>query len=199
MKIISSKSIFATLVVIIISSFVFNSILNYNKNVKNILTSKIPTNNKDKIFGVKIRQQSKQGEKFLIIAESLVESNSDDKEVILENSLTTIEQNGIFTDISAGHAIISNNYDNFDFSDKVKITKKIRKFVLKTESLTGSFEKGNYYTDDDVNIVSSNIIIKGTGLDVKKNGEYIKVKGKATLKMLLSNKKWYVIKYLYFL
>ncbi|MFL2818927.1 MAG: LPS export ABC transporter periplasmic protein LptC [Candidatus Puniceispirillales bacterium] len=189
MKIISSKSIFASLVVIIISSFVFNSILDYNKNIKNVLTSKIPTNNKDKIFGVKIRQQSKQGEKFLIVAESLVESNSDEKKVILQNSLTTIEQNGIFTDISAGHAIISNNYDNFDFSDKVKITKKIRKFILKTESLTGTFEKGNYYTDDDVDIVSSNIKIKGTGLDVKKNGEYIKVKGKATLKMLLSNKK----------
>ena len=189
MKIISGKSIFATLVVIIIFSFIVNSILNYNKNVKNVLTSKIPTNNKDKIFGVKIRQQSKQGEKILIVAESLVESNSDDKKVILQNSLTTIEQNGIFTDISAGHAIISNNYDNFDFSDKVKITKKIRKFVLKTESLTGTFEKGNYYTEDDVDIVSSNIRIKGTGLDVKKNGEYIKVKGKATLKMLLSNKK----------
>ena len=189
MKIISGKSIFASLIVIIIFSFVVNSILNYNKNIKNILTSKIPTSNKEKILGVKIRQQSKQGEKFLIIAESLVESNSDNKKVILENSLTTIEQNGIFTDISAGHAIISNNYDNFDFSDKVRITKKIRKFVLKTESLTGSFEKGNYYTDDAVDIVSSNIRIKGTGLDVKKNGEYIKVKGKATLKMLLSNKK----------
>ena len=189
MKIISGKSIFASLIVIIIFSFIVNSILNYNQNIKSILTSKIPTNNKEKILGVKIRQQSKQGEKFLIIAESLVESNSDDKEVILENSLTTIEQNGIFTDISAGHAIISNNYDNFDFSDKVKITKKIRKFVLKTESLTGTFEKGNYYNDDDVDIVSNNIIIKGTGLDVKKNGEYIKVKGKATLKMLLSNKK----------
>ena len=189
MKIISGKSIFASLIVIIILSFIINSILNNNKNAKNMLISKIPSNNKEKILGVKIRQQSKQGEKFLIIAESLVESNSDDKEIILENSLTTIEQNGIFTDISAGHAIISNNYDNFDFSDKVKITKKIRKFVLTTESLTGTFEKGNYYTDDDVDIVSSNIKIKGKGLYVKKNGEYIKVKGKATLKMLLSNKK----------
>ena len=189
MKIISSKSIFASLIVIIILSFIINSILNNNKNAKNMLISKIPTNNKEKILGVKIRKRNKQGEKFLIIAESLVESNSDDKKVILENSLTTIEQNGIFTDISAGHAIISNNYDNFDFSDKVKITKKIRKFVLKTESLTGSFEKGDYNTDDDVDIVSGNIRIKGTGLDVKKNGEYIKVKGKAKLKMLLSTKK----------
>ena len=190
MKIISSKSIFASLIVIIILSFIVNSILNYNKNTKkNILINKIPTNNKEKIFGVKIRQQNKQGEKFLIIAESLVESNSDNKKVILENSLTTIDQNGIFTDISAGHAIISNNYDNFDFSDKVKITKKIRKFVLTTESLTGTFEKGNYYTDDDVDIVSNNIKIKGKGLFVKKNGEYIKVKGKAKLNMLLSTRK----------
>ena len=189
MKIISSKSIFASLIVIIILSFIINSILNNNKNAKNMLISKIPSNNKEKILGVKIRQQSKQGEKFLIIAESLVESNSDDKKVILENSLTTIEQNGIFTDISAGHAIISNNYDNFDFSDKVKITKKIRKFVLTTESLTGTFEKGNYYTDDDVDIISSNIRIKGKGLYVKKNGEYIKVKGKAKLNMLLSTRK----------
>ena len=189
MKIISGKSIFASLMVIIIFSFIVNSILNYNQNIKNILTSEIPTNNKEKILGVKIRQESKQGEKFLIIAESLVESNSDDKEVILENSLTTIDQNGIFTDISAGHAIISNNYDNFDLSDKVKITKKIRKFVLTTETLTGTFEKGNYYTDDDVDIVSSNIKIKGKGLYVKKNGEYIKVKGKAKLNMLLSTRK----------
>ena len=183
MKIISSKSIFASLIVIIILSFVINSILNNNKNATNILISKIPSNDKEKILGVKIRQQSKQGEKFLIIAESLVESNSDDKKVFLENSLTTIEQNGIFTDISAGYAIISNNYDNFDFSDNVKITKKSRKFVLKTESLAGTFEKGNYYTDDNVDIVSNNIRIKGKGLNVKKNGEYIKIKGKAKLNM----------------
>ena len=176
--------------VIIIFSFIVNSILNYNQNIKNILTSEIPTNNKEKILGVKIRQQSKQGEKFLIIAESLVESNSDDKEVILENSLTTIEQNGIFTDISAGHAIISNNYDNFDFSDKVKITKKLRKFVLQTNSLTGNFKKGDYYTDEYVDIISGNTTIKGQGLDVKQNGQYIKIKGKAVLNMLLSKNKW---------
>ena len=189
MKMISSKSLFASLIVIIILSFIVNSIFNKNKNAENMLISKIPDNNKEKILGVKIRQENKKGEKFLIVADTLVESNSKDKKVILENSLTTIDQKGILTNISAGHAIISNNYDNFDFSDKVKITKKKRKFILKTESLTGSFEKGNYYTEDDVNIVSSNIIIKGTGLDVKKNGEYIKVKGKAKLNMLLSTEK----------
>ena len=188
MKIISGKTIFAFLIIIIIISFIINIFLYDNINSKNILLNQIPINkNKDKILGVKIRQQSKKGEKFLIVAESLIERNSDDKNIYLENSLTTIEQNGIFTNISAGYAIISNNYDNFKFSDKVIITKKIRRFVLKTESLAGTFEKGNYYTDDDVDITSNNIRIKGSGLEVIKNGEYIKIKGKAKLNMLFMN------------
>tara|TARA_B100000989_G_scaffold42503_1_gene27051 strand:+ start:215 stop:784 length:570 start_codon:yes stop_codon:yes gene_type:complete len=189
MKIISGKSIFASLILIIILSFIVQIILNDQKTSKNALLDKIPSYNKEKIFGVEIRQENKKGENFLIIAETLVENTTEDKKIFLENSLTTIEQNGIFTDISAGYAIISNNYDNFNFSDNVKLTKKIRKFVLKTKSLSGTFEKGNYYTEDDVDIVSGNIRIKGKGLDVKKNGEYIKIKGKAILKMLLSNKK----------
>ncbi len=189
MKIISGKSIFASLIVIIILSFITQIIVNDQKKSKNVLLDKIPYHDEEKIFGVKIRQENKKGEKFLIVAETLVESNSKDKKVILENSLTTIDQKGIFTNISAGHAIISNNYDNFDFSDKVKITKKLRKFILKTESLSGTFEKGDYYTQDDVDIISRNIRIKGKGLDVKKNGEYIKIKGKAILNMVLSSKK----------
>ena len=189
MKIISGKSIFASLIVIIILSFITQILVNDHKNSKYELLNKIPSHDKEKIFGVEIRQENKKGEKFLIVAETLVESNSEDKKVILENSLTTIDQKGIFTNISAGHAIISNNYDNFDFSDKVKITKKLRKFILKTESLSGTFEKGDYYTQDDVDIISGNIRIKGKGLDVKKNGEYIKIKGKAILNMVLSSKK----------
>ena len=190
MKIISGKSIFASLIVIIILSFITHIIVNDQKNSKNVLLNKNPSDDEEKILGVKIRQENKKGEKFLIVADTLVESNSKDKKVILENSLTTIDQKGILTNISAGHAIISNNYDNFDFSDKVKITKKLRKFILKTESLSGTFEKGDYYTQDDVNIISGNIRIKGKGLDVKKNGEYIKIKGKAILNMVLSSKKW---------
>ena len=189
MKIISVKSIFATLIMIIILSFITQIMVNDHKNSKNMLLNKIPSDDKQKILGVEIRQENKKGEKFLIIAETLVESNSEDKKVILENSLTTIDQKGIFTNISAGQAIMSNNYDNFDFSDKVRITKKLRKFILKTESLSGTFEKGDYYTKDDVDIISGNIRIKGKGLDVKKNGEYIKIKGKAILNMVLSSKK----------
>ena len=187
MKIISGKSIFASLIVIIILSFITQIIVNDQKNSKDLLLNKTNPNDKEKILGVKIIQENKKGEKFLIIAETLIESNSEDKTVILENSLTTIDQKGILTNISAGHAIISNNYDHFDFSGKVKITKKLRKFILKTESLSGTFEKGDYYTPDEVDIVSGNIRIKGKGLDVKKNGEYIKIKGKAILNMLLSN------------
>ena len=189
MKIISGKSIFASLIVIIILSFITQIVVNDHKNSKNELLNKIPSDDKEKILGVKILQENKKGEKFLIVAETLVESNSEDKKVILENSLTTIDQKGIFTNISAGHAIISNNYDNFDFSDKVKITKKLRKFILKTESLSVNFEQGDYYTQNDVDIISGNIRIKGKGLDVKKNGEYIKINGKAILNMVLSSKK----------
>ena len=189
MKIISGKSLFASLIMIIILSFITQIIVNDQKNSKNVLLNKIPSHDEEKIFGVKILQENKKGEKLLIIAETLVENTTEDKKIFLENSLTTIEQNGIFTDISAGYAIISNNYDSFDFSNKVKITKERRKFVLKTNSLTGTFEKGNYNTNEDVYIVSGNTKIKGKGLDVKRNGEYIKIKGKATLNMLLYNKK----------
>ena len=188
MKIISGKSIFASLIIILVMIFVINNLLNENNPLKKAnINKKFPTK-QEKVLGIKIRQENKNGDKFLIIAESLQEFISEKNKVVLENSITTVNQKGVLTNISSGHAIVSNNYDNFNFSDKVKITKKIRNFTLKTESLIGTFEKGNFYTNDHVDIVSGNTIIKGKGLDVKKNGEYIKIKGKAKLKMLLSNK-----------
>ena len=132
MKIFSSKLIYASLILIIIFSFIINSVFNDNKNSQSVLLNKIPQNvGKEKIFGVKIRQQNEKGEKILIVAESLLEKNSLDKKVVLENSLTTIEQNGIVTNIKAGYAIISNNYDDFEYSDNVKIIKKKKKFNFK--------------------------------------------------------------------
>ena len=191
MKIISSKSIFASLIIILVMSFVINNLLNKNSPLKrDIINKKLPTK-QEKVLGIKIRQENKNGDKFLIIADSLQEIVSDKNKVILENSTTTINQKGVFTNISSGYAVISNNYDNFNFSDNVKITKKLRKFTLKTETLIGTFEDGNFYTNDEVDIVSGNTTIKGKGLDVKKNGEYIKIKGKAILKMLLSKKNVY--------
>ena len=188
MKIISGKTIFASLIFLLIMSFAVNNFLNDNNFLNEKDKYKRSSENQDKIIGVEIRQQNKQGDKFLIIADTLEEIVSKEKKVILENSLTTIDQKGILTKISAGNAIITNNYDDFIFSNKVKITKKARKFTLTTQTLTGTFKKGNYHTNDKVDIVSGNTVIEGKGLQIKKNGEYIRIKGKAKLKMLLLQK-----------
>ena len=191
MKIINGKLIFAFLIFLIIMSFVVNNFLDDNNFASYKKEFRRTSKKQDKIIGVEIRQQNKQGDKFLIIADTLQEIESNDNKVILENSLTTIDQEGVLTKISAGNAIISNNYDDFIFSNNVKITKKKRKFTLKTQTLTGTFKKGNYHSNDEVTIVSGNTFIKGKGLSIKKNGEYIEIKGKAFLKMLLSRKNAY--------
>ena len=191
MKMISGKTIFASLIFLLIISFVVNNFLNDNNLLNEKDKYKRISNNRDKIIGVEIRQQNKQGDKFLIIADTLEEIESKENKIILENSLTTIDQKGVLTKISAGNAIITNDYNDFIFSNKVKITKKTRKFTLKTQTLTGTFKKGNYHTNDNVDIVSGNTIIEGKGLQIKKNGEYIKIKGKAKLRMLLLQKNAY--------
>ena len=186
MKKISSKSIFASLIFLITMSFIINNFLNDNGLFEDNVKNKNNSKKQEKIVGVQIRQQNEEGVQFLIVADTLEEVGSKENMVILENSITTINQNGILTKISAGKAIIKNNYKDFSFLDEVKITKKSRKFTLNTKTLTGTFEKGNYHTNDDVIIVSRNTVVRGKGLKIKKNGEYIKVKGKANLKMLLS-------------
>tara|TARA_Y100001933_G_scaffold213314_1_gene218863 strand:- start:71 stop:646 length:576 start_codon:yes stop_codon:yes gene_type:complete len=191
MKIISGKSIFASLIFLIVISFIVNNFINKDNLFVDRDKFKRTSEEQDKIIGVEIRQQNKQGDKFLIIADTLEEKESKEKKVILENSLTTIDQKGVITKIYAGKAIITNNYNDFIFLKKVKITKKSRKFTLKTKTLTGTFKKGNYHTNDEVDIISGNTIIKGKGLNVKKNGEYIKIKGKAILRMLLLQKNAY--------
>ena len=191
MNIISGKTVFASLVFLLIMSFVINNFLNDNDFLKEKNEYKRNSENEQKIIGVEIRQQNKQGDKFLIIADTLEEIESKEKKIILENSLTTIDQKGVLTKISAGNAIITNDYNDFIFSNKVKITKKTRKFTLTTQTLTGTFKKGNYHTNDNVDIISGNTVIEGKGLQIKKNGEYIKIKGKAKLRMLLLQKNAY--------
>ena len=191
MKIISGKTVFASLVFLLIMSFVVNNFLNDDDSFRDKNKYKRSSENQDKIIGVEIRQQNKQGDKFLIIADTLEEIESKEKKIILENSLTTIDQKGVLTKISAGNAIITNDYNDFIFSNKVKITKITRKFTLTTQTLTGTFKKGNYHTNDNVDIVSGNTVIEGKGLQIKKNGEYIKIKGKAKLRMLLLQKNAY--------
>ena len=187
-RLINKKFIFASLIITLFLIFIINIFVSevYKNNNNAIIKTK--KEDSEKISGVRIHQKNKKGEKFLIVAETLQESKTEANKVILENSLTTIDKNGILTKIVAGHAIVSNNYENFDFSNKVKIIKKARNFVLETKTLVGTLKKGNFSTVDKVKIISGNTKINGNGLDLRKNGEYIKIKGKAVLTMLLSRK-----------
>ena len=97
MKIISGKTIFASLVFLLIMSFVVNNFLNDDNFLRDKDKYNRSSENQDKIIGVEIRQQNKQGDKFLIIADTLEEIESKGKKVILENSLTTIDQKGVLT------------------------------------------------------------------------------------------------------
>ena len=187
-RLINKKFIFASLIMALVLIFIINIFVSevFKKTDNAIVKTK--KENSDKISGVRIHQKSKRGEKFLIVAETLKESKTEANKVILENSLTTIDNNGILTKIVAGYAIVSNNYENFNFSEKVKIIKKSRNFVLETKTLVGTLKKGNFSTVDKVKIISGNTKINGNGLDLRKNGEYIRIKGKAVLTMLLSRK-----------
>ena len=188
LKLINKKFIFASLIITLVLIFIINIFISEVYKNNNNAEIKIKKEDSEKISGVRIHQKNKSGEKFLIVAETLQESKTEANKVILENSLTTIDKNGILTKIVAGHAIVSNNYENFDFSNKVRIIKKARNFVLETKTLVGTLKKGNFSTVDKVKIISGNTKINGNGLDLRKNGEYIKIKGKAVLTMLLSRK-----------
>lgn len=184
---ISNKFIFAFLVLAIVSSFIINSFISKDIDILNSPIKNLENNIKiKKILRPIIHKENKKGEKYVIIADTLQESQTKDGEVKLENSLTTINKNGILTEIIAGYAIITNNYEDFNLTKKVTIIKKSRDFELKTNSLIGSMKKGNFFTNDKVFIVSGNITILGAGMDLKRNGEYIKIRGKAKLVMLLS-------------
>ena len=184
---ISNKSVFAFLVLAIVSSFIINSFISKDIDILNSPLKNLENNIKIKqVLRPIIHKENKKGEKYVIIADSLQESQTKDGEVKLENSLTTINKNGILTEIIAGYAIITNNYEDFNLTKKVTIIKKSRDFELKTNSLIGSMKKGNFFTNDKVFIVSGNITIVGAGMDLKRNGEYIKIRGKAKLVMLLS-------------
>ena len=187
-RLINKKFIFASLIMTLVLIFIINIFVSEVFKTTDKAIVKTKKENSDKISGVRIHQKSKRGEKFLIVAETLKESKTEANKVILENSLTTIDKNGILTKIVAGHAVVSNNYENFNFSEKVKIIKKSRNFVLETKTLVGTLKKGNFSTVDKVKIISGNTKINGNGLDLRKNGEYIRIKGKAVLTMLLSRK-----------
>ena len=132
MKIINTKFTFAFLIISLILGFVVISFINTQPSKITNVQNNSEEDSK-KIIGVEIRQQNKEGTKFLIVADTLEETNTEFNTIKLENSYTTIDQKGILTNISAGHAIITNNYENFDFSDNVVIVKKIEILILKAK------------------------------------------------------------------
>ena len=71
MNIISGKSIFAFLILLIVMSFVINNFMSNNNLAGNENKFKSTSIKQDKIIGVEIRQQNKQGDKFLIVADTL--------------------------------------------------------------------------------------------------------------------------------
>ncbi len=108
MKIINTKFTFGFLIIIFILALAVTSFI----NTQTSKITNVQNNSKEeskKIIGVEIRQQNKEGTKFLIVADTLEEANSEFNTIKLENSYTTIDQKGILTNISAGHAIITNN------------------------------------------------------------------------------------------
>ena len=131
MKIISGKLIFASLIFLLIMSFVVNNFFNNNVSFSEKDKQKFTSTKRDKIIGVEIRQQNQNGDNFLIVADTLEELESKENKLILENSITTINQRGIVTKIFAGKALITNNYNDFSFSNKVKIKKKQESSFLK--------------------------------------------------------------------
>ena len=149
MKKISSKSIFASLIFLITISFIINNFLNDNNSFKENVKNKNNSKKQEKILGVQIRQQNQEGVQFLIVADTLEEVGSKENGHS-RKSATTINQNGILTKISAGKAIIKNNTKTF-LLDVSKLQKNQESLLL-SQNITGTFEKGNYHTDDDVMI-----------------------------------------------
>ena len=178
---ISNKSVFAFLVLAIVSSFIINSFI--SKDIDILIALKNLENN-IKIIKF-INQIIHKENKSIVSSDYAVQfknkSNLRKLEVLYENG--TINKNGIKEFIGLD---ITNNYEDFNLTKKVTIIKKSRDFELKTNSLIGSMKKGNFFTNDKVFIVSGNITILGAGMDLKRNGEYIKIRGKAKLVMLLS-------------
>ena len=73
------------------------------------------------------------------------------------------------------------NYKKFKLSEDVKIYNNNKKFVLKTDELTGVFDTGDMFANSPVKIQIKNSKIQGSSLNLKNYGEYIKVLGKASL------------------
>ncbi len=174
----SLKNYFVLFIGIIIILFLSN-ILFSNKLIKS-QTNEVLDEKLDKASGIKIQRKNSQGETMFVEAEQLNEDKKN-KTFKLINSKTNIKKNGETTTITSGKAIISDNFKKFNFMKKVRIINKSKKFMLKTKSITGEFNKGSMFSKNDVYLIINDKHIIGKGIQMHDHGEYIKIIGKAKM------------------
>jgi len=178
---LNSKSFFFILILIILSVLIIN-FLNRNQKqtsqVQNI--NVIDPSKEDKTIGVNIEQNQSNGEKIKIVADQMIENQSDNS-IKLINPTTKIIKNDDVTQISSNYAYIINGFKQFRLNQNVSIQNKKKRFLLKTQELSGKFNSGDMVAPLPVRIKIQNSTIQGTSLSMEKYGEYIKVFGKAKL------------------
>ena len=176
---LSTKAIYIILIVLTIAILVLNYI-NRNKKIYSEKFEAIDLSKQGKTVGVNIEQNHSNGEKIKIFAD-LMEENKEKKLIKLLNPITNIVKKNHVTKITSDYGYIINNYKKFKLDKNVEIYNSKKKFILKTEKLTGTFDNGNMHTNLPVNIQIKNSNIQGSSLSLKNYGEYIKVLGKARL------------------
>jgi len=176
---LSSKATFIILILIIIFILAFNYI-NRNKQINSEKINDIDLSKEGITIGVNIEQNQQNGNKIKIVAD-FMEENKEKKLIKLINPITKIIKEDNETKLTSNYGYIINNYKKFKLDKDVNIFNDNKKFVLKTEDITGIFDTGNMYTNSPVKIQINNSKIQGSSLSLKNFGEYIKVSGKARL------------------
>ena len=174
---LSLKNFFTFLIIFIVLLFFVNFFYSKNIAISNIQIT--PENKTKKTVGINIEHNNLRGESIKISAQELDEDLKE-KLIKLKYTVTTITNKNMNTKINADFATIK-NYDHFELKKNVKIINENRKFILKTDKLTGRLNNGSMYSENKVDIKIRNSTISGTGLKLLNNGEYIKNFGKATL------------------
>ena len=177
---VNQKHYFFILIIFIIVLFVVN--LSSFQQVEKESFKKMAENQTKKTIGINIERRKIDGKNISIKADELDEDKAN-KTVTLKNSVTSIKIIDDETKIFAGIAILKNDFEDFNLSNKVKIINIKKKFTLKTENLTGEFKKGSMFSNKDVFVSINNIKIFGKGLEMLNHGEYLKIIGKAKLKI----------------
>ena len=176
---LSPKAIFITLI-ILLTTILISNYINRNKQLNSEKLKDIDPSKEGKTIGVNIEQNQPNGNKIKIIAD-LMEENKDKNRIKLINPTTKIIKENNVTKITSEYGYIINNYKKFELDKDVNIYNNNKKFVLKTENLTGIFDTGNMYTNSPVQIQINNSKLQGSSLSLKNFGEYIKVLGNARL------------------